>query len=64
MSHLFFRLHTCDNCEVEEERVFTDSWTGLELCPTCLAEVINYVTLSPATDVDNLKEELKARTPC
>ena len=51
-------LHTSDNCEENEERVFTDSWTGLELCNTCLANVIERVTFSPYSDEDNLKSLL------
>jgi hypothetical protein len=51
--------HECENCESVEERVFTDSWTGMELCPTCLAGIINEVNMSPATDgPDNLKQLL------
>jgi hypothetical protein len=52
-------LKTCQNCEGVEERLFTDSWTGLELCPMCLSPVINGTTMSPASEGDNLKELLK-----
>lgn len=30
-----------------ETRIFTDSWTGTELCINCIAEVINHVTFDP-----------------
>ncbi|AIS73748.1 hypothetical protein SEA_PANAMAXUS_73 [Mycobacterium phage Panamaxus] len=53
-------LKECDNCDNAEERVFVDSWTGLELCNTCLAVVINDVTFSPYTEGDNLKKLLEA----
>jgi hypothetical protein len=51
-------LKTCDNCEGVEERVFTDSWTGKELCSMCLVGIINQVTMSPASEGDNLLELL------
>lgn len=54
-------LHDCSHCKMPEERVFTDSWTGKELCLTCLCAVANNVTMSPATDGDNLDEELNVR---
>jgi hypothetical protein len=49
----------CDNCDGLEERVFTDSWTGQELCIECLAPVINQITMSPQSDKDNLKRLLR-----
>lgn len=50
-------LRECENCGASEERTFTDSWTGLELCLQCLAPVIGYVTNSPASEGrDNLKK--------
>ena len=54
---IFYR--DCDNCGASEERVFTDSWTGKELCIMCLAPVIDGVTMSPASDGDNLDAKLK-----
>lgn len=47
-------LDECGACEALEERVFTDSWTGKELCATCLYEIIGDVTNSPASEGDNL----------
>lgn len=56
----FSLMKRCESCDSREERVFTDSWMGLDLCPTCLAGVINQVTMSPATEGDNLKALLDA----
>lgn len=50
---VFLFLHECDACGSLEERVFTDNWTGKELCIECLSPVINYVTNSPGSDGDN-----------
>lgn len=59
MSKLIMMLsRECDHCGSLEERVFTDSWTGLELCCTCLHQVIGDVTMSPASEGDNLKKVL------
>ena len=55
---MFLILKTCQNCEGQEERLFTDSWTGLELCPACLYEVLGRVTMSPASEGDNLQQLL------
>jgi hypothetical protein len=57
MSLVLFR--DCDNCGASEERVFVDSWTGKELCIMCLAPVINGITMSPASEGDNLAVVLK-----
>lgn len=35
-----------------------DSWTGMELCLMCLAPIIEQLTLSPATEGDNLRHLL------
>jgi hypothetical protein len=51
---------TCDNCGAPEERVFRDSWTGIELCCCCVHDVIGNVTMSPASDGDNLEKLLDA----
>jgi len=51
-------LKACSNCGGVEERLFTDSWTGLELCAMCLSPIIDNVTMSPASEGDNLKELL------
>lgn len=48
----------CDACGCQEERVFTDSWTGKELCAACLGTIINDVTNSPCTEGDNLEKLL------
>jgi hypothetical protein len=47
-------LRDCDACGQSEERLFTDSWTGKELCISCLAPAINQLALSPASEGDNL----------
>lgn len=52
----------CDNCKNDEERAFTDTWTGTKLCLQCLSDVAPYVTNSPASEGDNLKDELRKRT--
>ena len=48
----------CNHCEAIEERVFVDSWTGTQLCLYCVGKVCDYVTNSPASEGDNLREEL------
>ena len=52
-------LHDCDACGFSEERVFTDSYTGMALCLDCLGKVFNGTTNSPASDTDNLPELLR-----
>jgi len=61
MSLAFLFIKECNWCEASEERVFTDSWTGLELCLRCLGTVADYVTNSPGSEGDNLKDELLFR---
>lgn len=51
-------LDNCSACECLEERLFTDSWTGLSLCLACLLWVGEYVTNSPQSEEDNLKRLL------
>jgi hypothetical protein len=51
---MFVFLHECDACESTEERVFTDNWTGKDLCLDCLTEVVGEVNMSPSYDGDNL----------
>ena len=51
----FTILRTCEICENTEERTFTDSYTGLEMCLMCLAPIANNVTNSPATEGDNIR---------
>lgn len=53
--------HKCSWCGTEEERLFTDSWTGRELCLECLSIVAQHVTNSPATEGDNLLQALGER---
>ncbi len=57
----FLFLKKCDNCGHQEERVFTDSWTGIDVCCSCLYEVIGNVNQSPASEKDNLYEVLTDR---
>ena len=52
-------LKSCDACNSSETRLYTDSWTGLELCTDCLIAVLPSVTMSPEEDDDNLKKELR-----
>ncbi len=52
-------LKSCDACGDSETRLYTDSWTGLELCTGCLVAVLHKVTMSPEEEVDNLKKELR-----
>lgn len=58
----FLFIRKCQACGSPEERVFTDSYTGVELCLGCLSEVANYVTFSPMSEGDNLKQVLKEYT--
>jgi hypothetical protein len=48
----------CDACGAYEERTFTDSWTGTELCNSCLYEIIGDLTNSPCSERDNLRKLL------
>lgn len=52
-------LKECQGCGGVEERLFVDSWTGIELCTMCLSEVLDEVTMSPASEGDNFKDVLK-----
>lgn len=52
-------LKDCDSCGSSETRLFTDSWTGLELCIECLLKALPSVTMSPEEEGDNLREELR-----
>lgn len=51
-------LHECDACGSTQTRVFTDSWTGKELCLECLSIVARHITMSPDDEGDNLEEVL------
>lgn len=48
----------CDYCGVPEERLFEDSYTGMNLCVSCLLPILPDLSLSPDTEGDNLKELL------
>lgn len=52
----------CDACDMAEERIFVDSYTGHQLCMPCLLRIGGALSLSPATDGDNL-DELKKECP-
>lgn len=47
-------LSECKACGAYEERVFEDSWTGVELCLDCLCQIAEQITNSPASEGDNL----------
>lgn len=49
----------CDICGGLEERLFTDSWTGLGICLSCLYPVVGEIAMSPASEGDNLRDLLK-----
>lgn len=51
-------MHRCNQCGNLEERTFTDSWTGKELCLTCLYPIIGKVSQAPQTESDNLEDLL------
>lgn len=55
----FIALRQCEVCENVEERVFTDSWTGKEMCIFCLAPIAERITSSPASEGDNLKKLIR-----
>lgn len=54
-------LKECSWCAGLESRLFTDSWTGLELCIECLSQSINNITFSPEDDEygDNIRQALR-----
>jgi hypothetical protein len=55
---LFPHNQRCDACGGVEERIFTDSYTGKDICLMCLTEVAGRVTNSPESEGDNLAEML------
>ena len=59
----FGGYYQCDHCDGLEERVFIDSWTGMELCLMCLSEVAMVTTMGPSEDGDNLKQMLNEHRP-
>ena len=52
-------LKECNGCGNSETRLFTDSWSGLELCSECLIKALPYTTMSPEEEGDNLKAVLR-----
>lgn len=50
----------CTVCASIEERIFTDSWSGKDLCLACLGTIWQDLTNSPASEGDNLNELIKA----
>jgi len=52
-------MKNCDVCSGVEERLLTDSWTGLEICLSCLYPVIGEIACSPASEGDNLRDLLE-----
>lgn len=54
-------MNECDACLAYEERTFRDTWTGIELCLSCLGEVVNDTTNSPCSEKDNLVKLLNER---
>lgn len=52
--------HECSHCGSTEERIFTDSWSGAELCLECLTGIAQDLTNSPASEGDNIEELLEA----
>ena len=59
---MFFR--NCENCGNLEDRLFIDTWTGMELCIMCLEPIISRITMSPKEEGDNLPELLKEEDKC
>lgn len=57
---LLIASHECSNCGHVEERIFTDSWSGKELCLECILSIGNDLTNSPASEGDNIEELLNA----
>lgn len=52
-------MNNCDHCDSLEERLFTDSWTGKELCLSCLYPIVGKIAMSPQTEGDNLAQLLE-----
>ena len=56
---MFIHEH-CDICGGDyHERVYRDSWTGIEMCLECLyanPDLIGSVTCSPQDEMDNLPQ--------
>lgn len=52
-------MNNCTHCDGLEERLFTDSWTGMELCLSCIYPIVGKITMSPQTEGDNLPTLLK-----
>lgn len=56
-------LKECQGCETSQTRLFTDSWTGMELCIECLIHVLPQTTFSPEDEGDNLRDLIKELHP-
>lgn len=52
-------LKECQWCGGVESRLFTDSWTGLELCIDCLSKSVDHITFSPEDEGDNIEDALR-----
>lgn len=55
---LIFR-YDCAACGDSVQRIFTDSYTGTQLCLHCLQAVAPEITDSPATEPDSLKSIIR-----
>ena len=51
-------MRDCTNCGCPEERLFRDSYTGVDLCISCLAPIIGLINMTPSEGGDNLKQLL------
>lgn len=61
---MFILNEHCDICGGDyHERVYRDSWTGIEMCLECLyhnPDLIGAVTCSPSSEGDNLDKLVAA----
>lgn len=61
---MFILTEHCDVCDDNYcERVYRDSWTGLDMCLECLynnPDLIGSVTCSPQDEGDNLEKLVAA----
>lgn len=48
-------LHECCVCHDHQERVYTDSWTGSQVCSVCLLPVLKDITRRPSRG-DNFRD--------
>lgn len=56
---MFVVHRECAGCAAVEERLFTDTYTGKDLCSLCLIKVLPQTTMSPESEGDNLPELLE-----